>query len=74
MQSGTALSKAAKAVDLVALGGLVENMTEDVVGNPLGSINWVKLIKKGLIPLVIVLYLLFGGDAETAEKAAGLAK
>jgi hypothetical protein len=62
-----ARTKVGAIVDEVALGGLVNNLTEDSADAPAGTINYNKLIR-GIAITAIIAYLLYTGNVDEAIK------
>jgi len=60
-----ARTKLGAVVDEIALGGLVNNLTEDSADAPAGTINYTKLIR-GLTITAIIFYLLYSGNIDKA--------
>jgi len=62
-----------KVADSAVLGGAIQNIKEATDEHPSGKLDIPKLIG-ALVPVAIVIYILVGGDSETAEKAVEVAK
>ncbi|WP_252937095.1 hypothetical protein [Roseivirga pacifica] len=69
MKLGKVLKGALSIVDKAVLGGVIGNLKEDTASNPKGKLDYNKLMKNGLVSIVVIVlvYLLATGKISVGE-------